>query len=371
MHPVTSRLPTIVLLLAAASLGAQDAADPWPAFAKLPPARQQAAAAAFLADLPKDPHADALRAFAAEADAPAKPRAKVGAVQRPKRTLEYPREADPLHRRVDYVFGVGTLQPRGAAPTSGGKAKPADGKAADPVVLRQALAGLVPDADKALAALLRRLDVDLAGDDFAAFLHGWRNGDESFYEALDRTAGTEDSVFFYDVMLGDFRVHFGKGDAKVNASLQRAHDALHDAFLAYRQYRGFREAVAWSLALPPDVALPTRLARYEEKAAGGYSLREQVAMAAAAMDHDLGALVDAIAKDAPPLPQPVWAAAYDPYPAWTARFQALQAGMIERAGSTDAFLAKALADRRALAADLRARAAAALAAAAAATPRPR
>ena len=35
-------------------------------------------------------------------------------------------------------------------------------------------------------------------------LETWRNGSESFYHALDRTAGTEESVFFYDAMLGDF-----------------------------------------------------------------------------------------------------------------------------------------------------------------------
>src|SRR6185503_21020214 len=98
-----------------------------------------------------------------------------------------------------------------------------------------------------------------------AFLHAWRNGDESFYEALDRTAGTKDAVFFYDAMLSDFRTQFGSGDAghTLGRGLQVAHDALHDAFLAYRQYRGFREAVAWSLVLPPGRALPKRLQRYE------------------------------------------------------------------------------------------------------------
>ena len=351
-------LPSILALSAILPLAAQAPGDPWAAFVRLPAARQQTAAAAYMAALPSQPCLDALRALAAEAEAPRKPRAKAGAVQRPKRVVEYPRESDPLCRRVDYAFGLGTLEPRGPAP-----AHPARSKAADPVTLRQGLAGIAPDADKALAALLLRLDADAAGDDFAAFLHSWRNGDESFYEALDRTAGSQEGVFFYDVMLGDFRVHFGKGDAKIRVGLQQAHDALHDAFLAYRQYRGFREAVGWSLVLPPDVALPARLARYEEKAAGGYSLREQVTMAAAAMDHDLAALCDAIGKDAPPLPQPVWSAAYDPYPAWNARFLSLQPRMIEQAGSTDAFLAAAVAARRELAADLRARAAAQAAAA--------
>jgi hypothetical protein len=42
----------------------------------------------------------------------------------------------------------------------------------------------------------------------------------------------------------------------------------------------------------------------------------------------------------------VWAKTYDPYPAWTARFQALQAKMIDAAGSTDAYLAEAETERR-------------------------
>ena len=112
-------------------------------------------------------------------------------------------------------------------------------------------------ADRALARLMYQLDTDTRADQFAAFLHAWRNGEESFYEALDRTAGTKDAVFFYDAMLGDFRQQFGGGGAPaMGRGLQQAHDDLHDAFLAYRQYRGFREAVAWSLVLPPGRALP-------------------------------------------------------------------------------------------------------------------
>ena len=326
---------TALVVLAIPLRAQQDAtAAAWTAFAKLPVARQQAAAADFLESLPALPLGDALRAIAGAADAPAKARQKAREAQHPKRTIEFPLEVDPLHRRLDYSFGLGTFEPRPGA------AKP--GKAADPLVLQQAMAGIVPDADKALAVLLRRLDRDTRGDDFAAFLHSWRNGTESFYEALDRTAGTKESVFFYDAMLGDFTACFsGKGEQRLTGGLQQAHDALHDAFLAYRQYRGFREAVAWTLVLPPDVALPTRLRRYEEKTPGSYSLRQQVLMVAAAFDHDLEKLIDTIVEDAPPLPQPIWAKAYDPYPKWNARFQSLQARMIERAGSTDEFLAAA------------------------------
>lgn len=340
LPPSASRLLTVCTLLAATA-ATQDAATHWAAFAKLPVGRQQAAAADFLEALPTLPLGDALRTLAAAADAPAKARQKARAAQRAKRTVEFPHEPDPLCRRLDYAFGCGSFEARPGA---------AKGKAGDPTVLRQALAGLVPDADKALAVLLQRLDTDTGGDAFAVFLHSWRNGDESFYEALDRTAGTKDSVFFYDVMLGDFTTHFGgKGEQRLTGGLQEAHDALHAAFLAYRQYRGFREAVAYSLVLPPDTPLPVRLRRYEEKGPGGYSLRQQVVMVAAALDDDPERVVAAALDGAPPLPQPIWTKAFDPYPAWTARFTTLQPTMIERAGSTDAFLAKAEATRRDLA----------------------
>ncbi|MFN9757722.1 MAG: hypothetical protein ACK58X_15050 [Planctomycetota bacterium] len=357
-----------LFLLAAATTAQQAVDDPTAILRTLSPARQAVAATALLADLAAAPPDAALLAFvhalAGDAERATPERTKVRGSKRAARTVEFPAEAERLPRRVDYRFGLGVLA---AAGDGKALAKAAAGQA-DPIVLRQALHGAAPDADKALAALLRRLDADARGDAFAAFLQGWRNGDESFYEALDRTAGTKDSVFFYDAMLDDFRGHFGKGDGgqRLGGGLRTAHDALHDAFLAYRQYRGFREAVAWSLLLPPATPLPTRLARYEAKAAGAYSLREQVVMAGEALGHDVDAVVAAVLADAPPLPQPVWSAAYDPYPAWSATFASLQARMIEHAGSTDAFLQRAQARRAALAAALRQRAVAALDAATAA-----
>jgi hypothetical protein len=358
-HPA----PTACLLLLAAAAAAQRPSDdPTTDLRALPPARQTIAAAALLADLAATPPDAALLAFvrglAADAERATPERTKVRGSRRAARTVEFPAEPERLPRRVDYRFGLGVIAAAGDGKAA---AKPAAGKA-DPIVLRQALRGAAPDADKALAALLRRLDADVRGDAFAAFLQGWRNGDESFYEALDRTAGTKDSVFFYDAMLDDFRGHFGKGDGgqRLGGGLRTAHDALHDAFLAYRQYRGFREAVAWSLLLPPTTTLPVRLARYEAKAAGAYSLREQVVMVSEALDHDVDAIVAAALAGAPPLPQPVWSAAYDPYPAWSATFVSLQTRMIERAGSTDAFLERAQARRTALDAALRQRARAAL-----------
>ena len=70
--------------------------------------------------------------------------------------------------------------------------------------LRALLRGFLPDQDLALASMLRELDHDRGADEFSSVLEEWRDGDESFYRALDRTAGTQDSVFFYDAMLGDF-----------------------------------------------------------------------------------------------------------------------------------------------------------------------
>lgn len=365
----------------------QPAADAWTTFQKLPVEKQAEVVAAVRAHVPQHPLARALSTLAAGAERAGQPRAQLRAVQRAARAIEFPRDVVTLPRRVVYLFGVGAIVPRDGKPaTTPGKSpskpphkpppRPTAKPSASPLPphmcdgepLHQALLGVVPDADRALAELERRLDSDTGADEFAAFLQTWRNDDESFYEALDRTAGTKDSVFFFDAMLSDFRAQFGsgKGAAALGGGLQVAHDALHDAFLAYRQYRGFREAVAWSLVLPPDAPLPLRLQRYEAKAAGAYSLRQQVTMVAAALDHDLDRLVATILQSAPKLPRPVWSDAYDPYPAWTVTFQALLPRMIDAAGSSDEFLARAEAARRELATSLATSAAAHVARASAA-----
>ena len=360
VRTVAIRTVAAVVAMTLVATSAARSQEPWASFAKLPAERRQQTAAALSAQLPTSPWLQAQRQLAARSteDRPART-AALGS-KRAKRSVEFPGDPDPLHRRVDYQFGLGTITVRPPAAAGGKPAKPAPAKPAnkpaaggtsDPeqVGLQQALAGLAPDVDHALAVLLRELDHDPRGDTFAVFLQSWRNEDESFYEALDRTAGTPDSVFFFDVMLDDFRGRFGhgQGPAKLGGGLQVAHDALHDAFLSYRQYRGFREAMAWSFVLPPDLPLPARLARYEAKVEGSYSLRQQVTMVAARFDHDPARLVAAIRAAAPPLPEPLWHAKYDPYPPWLAVFQELQPAMIERHGSTDACLAAAEAERRA------------------------
>lgn len=360
LHPVPFAL--LVLLLPPAIAQEPDGKALWLQATKLPAKQQQEAIEHLRAGQPTHPLLAALTQTAAAADQPQHERGKPPAHKRPKKAVEFPLEVDPLPRRVDYLFGLGTIVRRAGKdtpvqkPNGKSNGSKANGRPTtlDLTPLHQALLGAAPDADKALAVLLQRLDHDQGADAFAAFLQSWRNDDESFYEALDRTSGTKDSVFFFDVMLDDFRGTFGqgKGAAALGGGLQGAHDALHDAFLTYRQYRAFREAIAWSLVLPPDIALPTRLARYEQKVAGAYSLRQQVVMVAAALDHDLTKVVAAVQDGAPALPQPLWAGKHDPYPTWTARFAALQTTMIERDGSTDAFLQRAETERRELASAL-------------------
>jgi hypothetical protein len=242
---------------------------------------------------------------------------------------------DGLPHDAVYVFGQGVIDGLEAT----GKPQQA---AVQKARVTAALLGVVPSVDRAVASLLRQLDVDSTADRFAAFLTSWRNGTESFYEALQRTAGTKDSVFFYDVMLGDFTSQFVKGkDAAGKKGLQAAHDALHEAFLSYRQYRAFREAVAWSLVLPPERMLPTWLSRYEAQVQGSYSLREQVVMMLATVDYDPRKVVEMVVQSAPQLPVPLWDKGYDPYPSWNLTFQGAQAKMIEVAGNTDDYLVNA------------------------------
>lgn len=356
--------PCSLLLLAGTTLAQGDPATAdaralWQQVQKLPHLQQQQALDHLHEHLP--PHAllTAWQALARSTEQAQHERQKALPHKRPKKAMEFPLEVEPLPRRVDYLFGVGTIVPRDGkplpAPAAAAKpgAKPSKATAPDLVPLHQALLGGAPDTDKAVAALLQQLDHDHGADAFAAFLQSWRNGEESFYEALDRTAGSKDGVFFYDAMLGDFRTHFGRGKdgAAIGSSLQAAHDALHEAFLVYRNYRAFREAVAWSLVLPPDVPLPARLARYEAKVPGAYSLRQQVLMVDAALDHDVAKVVAAV-NDAQALPQPLWTGKHDPYATWTPKFAALLPTMIERAGSSDAFLQRAEGERRELATTL-------------------
>ena len=338
-------LPCTLLFALAATSPAQDSvADQLAAFARRPAADQERLVASLQERLQRDanPWTQALIACIADAATAAAPRHK----QLPRKS---PKQKPPAGERIEdpwlpdtstYVFGVGAIE---TAPPDKDRAAAAAAGRRDAV--HAALRGLLPHSDLAIASIERQLDRDASADHFAAFLVAWRHGDETFYEALDRTAGTADSLFYYDAMLGDFVANFASGKdaaaAKVRSGLQASHDALHRAFLSYRQYRGFREAVALTMVLPPDQGLPHRLARYEAKAEGAYSLREQVLMVLASEDWDVPKVLDAITASAPPMTQPLWSADYDPFPAWQAIFAGHQEQMIARAGDTDAFLAAA------------------------------
>lgn len=182
--------------------------------------------------------------------------------------------------------------------------------------------GMSPDAELVLAALERDLDVDRGADSLFAYLDVWRNNDESFYEALDRTAGSPEGIFQYDSMLDRYADEFlTKEDKKSKDFLARgrdaAHDRFHESFLTSRKYRGLVEAVAYSLLLPPDVALPARLSRYDFSSVQGTSLsvRDQVLILLADADGDVAKVVEFITKviTENPLPATLFSTeAYDP-----------------------------------------------------------
>ena len=181
--------------------------------------------------------------------------------------------------------------------------------------LRALLQGYPNDLDLAFAACLADVDNDTTADAFALFLESWRNGDESFYRALDRTAGTKGEVFYYDAMLGEFMAKFASGDKKDSIpkkGLQSAHDALHNGFLTYRQYRGLREAFALSLVLPADVKLPKNLTRYETAPTGQFSLRDDVQMLLALSNGAVDEPTRSLVMGAKPMPSPLWSENYEP-----------------------------------------------------------
>ena len=285
---------------------------------------------------------DAIRAIVLAGEVRKDAAVKAGKTKQPKkRAPKSGGSSWEMPATVFYIYGRRSIEKAGG---SASKKRALARRAA----VELTLLGMMPETDRALAELERALDNDHAADQFAAFLETWRNGDESFYEALDRTAGTEDSVFFYDVMLGDFVGAFAAGkdpaSREVKKGLSASHDALHDAFLSYRQYRAFREALALSLVLPPDIPLPMRLQRYEDKAAGN-SLREQAVMMLALANYDPLAVVKRVRDTADPLSQPLWAKRHDPYPAWSKLFQAAVPEMLKHASSTDEFLKQALEKR--------------------------
>ena len=100
------------------------------------------------------------------------------------------------------------------------------------------------------------------------------------------------------------------------------------------------------MLLPPDRPLPTRLARYEQTIAGGYSVREQALMLLAVHDYDPGVVLDQLVRTAEPMPKPLWSQPYDAVTPFGDLYVAAMPVMIERAGDTDRFLQQAKEQRQ-------------------------
>jgi hypothetical protein len=225
-------------------------------------------------------------------------------------------EPGPFHElpcaiRHEYLWGHRTVRAiEKRPPLSAGAGKdavsvPLDSPAEE---LLAALRGLHPDLDLALAGALAELDVDSEADKLALFLESWRNGQESFYRALDRSAGTKEAVFYFDAMLGEFQARFapkGTPGGEELKSLKQLHDALHDAFLVYRQYRAMREAAACTAVLPFTIRLPRCLQRYDTSKEG-YALRDDLLILAEIDGHDPLPGLRMIHETMTALPRPLW-----------------------------------------------------------------
>lgn len=280
-----------------------------------------------------DPYLQSLRTFAERAKSAPLSRKGFQETQKISPDGSFPLRAElPFPLRIEYVFGAAILRKLESPGAVAQKLSPAK-------QLLSLLDGHLTDFDYALAELMREMDNDQSSQPFAMFLESWRNGDESFYRALDRTAGTKQGVFFFDAMLGEFSEKIVKKlDPKAGTKgLKQLHDDLHQAFLTYRQYRGMREAIALSVILPPDVKLPKNLQRYEEAPAGLQSLREHVALMLALSGQSFDQLVAAVRSTAPPLPQPIWTGSYTPVEVTQ---KAMVAGMSTQGLTADALLAK-------------------------------
>ncbi len=168
------------------------------------------------------------------------------------------------------------------------------------------LSGHTPEMELAAAAISRELDVDRSRDKLSRFLEYWRNGPESFYQALDRTAGSDERVFYYDAMLGEFVARVAPELGKAS-SLKEKHDRLHTAFLTLRDYRAFIEAM--SIALVSTEPLPVRLSDYEYSVdPSSARVRDVVELIVAS---NRGDLVESIRElreflSAHPMPEQLW-----------------------------------------------------------------
>lgn len=253
----------------------------------------------------------------------------------------------PFPPTVGYRFGAGTVEVRELADGPPARRH----AAAQEATLAALLDGHPVDWDRALAGLLRALDADRRVDEFAALLEGWRNGAESFYEALERTGGTGQGVFHYDAMFDEWLQRCVGRRHPDRQRLVRSQDdacrAFQSSFRNYRRYRGLREALALTLVLPADAPFPENLRAFDQSN-GGYSMRQSMALLLAAHGGDPAATVSAFLAAAPALPETLWAADHPAYEAFQQLFQDHLPRMLERASHTDELLARWQRERNAL-----------------------
>jgi hypothetical protein len=217
----------------------------------------------------------------------------------------------PFRPRCEFRFAYGDIAAREPVPSKRGTSKRKKRRARMLAELEDLLAGHAIDSGYALAALLRELDNDRSADDHAVFLDSWRNGAETFYQALERTAGSGKGVFCYDAMLSDWVRRCVPKSSEDRKTLIRSMDNTQAAFYqtaaTYRAYRSVRELVALSLILPPDVRLPELLAkRYEDNGGNAYSTRDVIDLILAAHDGDVAATVRTILSHLERMPPVPW-----------------------------------------------------------------
>lgn len=262
----------------------------------------------------------------------------------------------PVAIRHEYLWGhraVHALEKRQPLVARGAKeaqALPLGSPAEDWLAMAR---GLPADLDLAIAGAQAELDQSSSADKFALFLESWRNGQESFYRALDRAAGTKEAVFFFDAMLGEFQARFAPKGASELKSLQQLHDALHHAFLAYRQYRALREGAACAVVLPEAVRLPKCLERYDTQK-GGYGLRDDLWILAHLDRGDPRQALKLVTSATLTLPNPLWSTQgkYEALQPFQKAFEERLSAAITAANdgapiSSDALRDAAIAERRA------------------------
>ncbi len=256
----------------------------------------------------------------------------------------------PFKPRCEFRFAYGDIVDREPVATRKRASKRTKHRARMKAEIEDLLAGNAIDSDYALAAILRELDNDRSADDHAVFLDSWKNGAETFYQALERTAGNGTGVFCYDAMLSDWVkrcIPKKHEDRKAMIrSLSDTHTAFYRMAATYRAYRSVRELIALSLILPSDVRLPEQLAkRYEDNGGNAYSTRDVIELLLAAHDGDVGATVRTILTHLEQMPPVLWKPGFNSVQGLYHAQDALMAKIIAGGRHSDQTLAQQKAKR--------------------------